>query len=168
MFQELINAALLNKRERDVIQPYSDEYYNVHAYFTSSTPQRYATGRIVNNLIETLNQKQVQRMRLPRFLIVMPDKDIINDTDDLEIGESETVKDIAQNVNWVARQIDIHVRRKCLQINERKPGAICSDDPVIIYVPMMPRTERYDENSRMGKICSFRAKYNEILNEAAN
>ena len=170
-FQQDINASQMNKRERDVVQPYLDEYYNVRGNIESSIPQRYATGRIINNVIEALNQKQPQRHRLPRFLVIMPDKDLINDLENLNVDEEgdnkEVFKEIAYLVNYLTRQIDIIVRRKRLQISEKKPGAICADDPIVIYVTMLNRVDRFHPESRMGKICYLRSKFNDLLNEAA-
>ena len=117
-FQEQINKAFVTKRNRDAIQPYLNDYYNVHGYFTSSVMQDRATGRILNVLIEVLNQKQIARQRLPRFLVVVLDKDIIADLNSFKVG---AVKNLATLVNWLTCQIDIVIWRKRLQIADKKP-----------------------------------------------
>ena len=165
VLQERINNILLNKR--DVIHPYVNDYYNVHSFYTPKIPQKSTCGKIVNVLIDALNQKQATRHRLPRFLIIMPDKDIFNDLDNFEkLKHGQIVKGLAKIVNWLMRQVDIYVRRKHLQISEKKPGAVCAEDPVVIYVNMIPRVDRFHEDSKMGRICSYGMKFSEILNEA--
>ena len=57
-------------------RPYLLRYYNVMTqYVQSSSIARLAPGRILNSLIDLINEKK----RLPRFLIVIIDKDILND-----------------------------------------------------------------------------------------
>ena len=89
------------------------EYYNVNGYyFSPSNLMPSATSRIVNAVLDALNDQE----RLPHFMIVIMDKDLMNDLTDL----SEPVKDIAALVNWVSRQIDIMIRCKRLQISEKR------------------------------------------------
>ena len=74
----------------------------------------------------------------------------------------------ANLVNWLVRQCDIMIRRKCLQIMEKKPGAIFNEEqPKIIFTTMIRRVELFKKGSRLANICSMRSKFNKILNEAA-
>ena len=46
-------------------------------------------------------------------------------------------------------------------------GAVHGDDPKIIFVTMIQRVDRYPEGSEMANICILRAKFNDLLNDAA-
>ena len=154
--------ALLNKAklDRKATKPYLHEYYNTKGYYYSSSYIQSAISRMLNKLIEALNEND----RLPRHLIVLMDKDIINDLQNFEFGAT---KNLANMVNWLTRQIDIFIRRKRLQIMEKKPGAVTGNNPKVIYVTMIRHQERFSRSSRMASICTFRRKFNEMLNEAA-
>ena len=47
-----------------------------------------------------------------------------------------------------------------------RPGIVNGNDPMVIYVTMVRRVERYPEDSKMAKLCTFRVKFNDLLNEA--
>ena len=72
---------------------------------------------MINSVIKALNDNQ----RLPKFLIVILDKDILDDLKSFEFGVE---KEMAVILNWLTRQIDIVIRRKKLQIATAKPGAL--------------------------------------------
>ena len=103
--------------------------------------------------------------KLPRYLVVVMDKDIIQSINLFNYGAYQV---IAETVNWLTRQIDITVRRKRLNITEKKPGAIANEyEPTIIYTMMVRRPQTYPMGSKMESICSLRTKFNNVLNEAA-
>ena len=57
-------------------QPYLYDYYNVFGYYMlRSSGNRRAIGRVLNSLIVGLNT----RHQLPRLIILMLDKDVIED-----------------------------------------------------------------------------------------
>ena len=90
--------------DRRVIKPYLADYYNVKGYFyRHSHLMTSATARILNSTTEALNDNQ----RLPRFLIVAIDKDMINDLQDFEYGSTKNLESL---IHWITRQIDITVR----------------------------------------------------------
>ena len=60
------------------------------------------------------------------------------------------------------------IRRKRLQITEKKPGAIEGEHPEIIYANMIRRVQRYHWQSKIAMACSLRNKFNNILNEGAS
>ena len=115
-------------------------------------------ARICNSIVEGLNS----RPRLPRLIIVVPDSDIIADINEYEFG---TPREIRLNLRWLIRQIDMVIRRRKLEILEKKPGAVYDSDPKIIYVKMVKRSKFYPQSSKIAKICTMRAKFNNELNE---
>ena len=157
-FRGIINAAKLNKKSW---KPYLLDYYNSKGYYYQSNNWlESATSWILNKLTEALNEND----RLPKYIVMMPDKDIIADLNDFEFGAT---KNIANLTNWLMRQCEIMVHRKKLQIMEKKPGAVIDNHPTFIYVNMIRRLERYPRNSKMADICKMRSKFNQILNEGA-
>ena len=101
--------------------PYLQEFYNIHGFFyTSLGFFKYATTRIRSSLIDGLNHEKGSK-RLPRYVVVMPDKDLLDDTD---VKLPEAKQDLAKIINWLSRQIDIAIIRKKLQLSEKKPGAV--------------------------------------------
>ena len=128
---------------------------------TSSYVMTSATARILNSLIDGLNENN----RLPRFLLIALDKDVIGDLKMFDFGVS---KNLLALVNWLTRQIDIVIRHKKLQISEKKPGALGSkEDPVIIYINMLRCAQTYDNKSKLAQVCSLYYKFNSILDDAA-
>ena len=140
---------------------YLYDYYNVFTYVPS--PSMGATRTIActfNAAVEGLNNKR----RLPRFVIVIVDKDIIEDVNIFEYGAS---KAIFKNVEWLVRQINIHIKRKRLEVLETKPGAVYTSDPKIVFVTMIRCPVIFDLGSCMEKVVALRSKFNAILNELA-
>ena len=142
-------------------KPYLHDYYNIKGYFYTASWVTSATSRILNKLIEALNEND----KLPKMLIFVMNKDIISDLKDFNFGAT---KNLANIVNWLTRQCKIAIRQKKLQILKRKPGASISDKfPIIMYTTMIRRAEMYLRNSKIAQICSLRSKFNEILHEIA-
>ena len=153
-----MNAAKLSKKNW---QPYTLDYYNPKGfYYSSSSWLESATSRILNKLIDALNKND----RLPKYILIFPDMDIIADLKKFDFG---TANILANITNWLMRQCDVLVRRKKLQITERKPGAIIDNHPTLIYVKMIRQPERYPQGSKLANICKLRTKFNDILNEGA-
>ena len=117
-------------------------------------------GRVLNSFIEALNEGR----RLPRFLIVMLDKEIIEDINVFDYGASSEIID---NVNWLVRQIDIAIQRRKTATLAVKPGALYSTDPKVIFTTMIKRPLHFPTKSRMEKVVSLRTKFNNAINDAA-
>ena len=75
-------------------------------------PQRPAIGRMVNATIEAINQEK----KLPKYLIVIPDGDIIRDIEDFDYGANRF---LAKQINWLVKNINLAVRRFHLQLLEK-------------------------------------------------
>ena len=128
---------------------------------TSASRVTTATSRILNKLIDALNKND----RMPKYIIFLLDKDIIGDLKSIEYGAT---KNLANIVNWLARQCDILIHRKKLQISEKKPGASMGRNfPVCIFTTMLRRLEMFNRESNIARACAMRPKFNEIINEAA-
>ena len=82
-------------------QPYLLEFYNIKKFYNLSPGVR-VIARIINALIEAIDERQ----KLPRFLLVILDKDILAD---LDVYDPQIVRLIRQMVNWVVKQIQITI-----------------------------------------------------------
>ena len=122
----MMNESLEN---RHLPRTYIQEYYNVRD-FAKTGELGNSISRIRNVVIEAINDND----RLPCFLLVFIDKDIIRDTN---VFASDAVKCVRDVTDWITRQINILIRCKRLELIEHKPGAIYCKDPVIIYVKML-------------------------------
>ena len=89
--------------------PYLEEYYNVDTFFSMNADVKTnGLSRIFNATIDALNEEH-----LPRFLVIVIDKDILQDLKNIEFG---VVKSISTMVHWLTRQIDIAVHRKKIPV----------------------------------------------------
>ena len=143
------------------MQPYIYEYYNIMAFWNSPTLQGLRViARVLNSFIEALNKG----CRLPWFLLVVLDKDIIEGVRSFNFG---TAKEILDNIKWLVKQIDVMIDCKRLKITQLKLGAVYSTDPKIVLITMIRHPLQFPSNSQMEKVVSLRAKFNNALNEVA-
>ena len=113
--------------------------------------------------MDSLNDKD----RLPRFLIITLDKDILNDFKNFDT-EKEVAADIALVSNYLTRQVDIAVHRKKCQISAAKLGALgCESDLTVIYIDMIERLNiAFTGSSKMNTLINFRYMFNYLLHKA--
>ena len=152
-----------NSGDGKVVLPYLFEFYNVMAYFQKeSSGVRSLLARVLNALVAGLNEKP----RLPRYIVVVLDMNLL---DQINIWEPEAAVIKACNILacWLAKKINILIKRKRLSISEKNPGAVFGEDPRVIYVKMLRRAEFYPLSCHLGKVCAARTKFNESLNMAA-
>ena len=140
---------------------YMQEYYNIHGCFelAQSGVQR-VTARIINLLIAACNKFH----KLPRFIVVMPDKDLLCDMDVFHHQVQEILK---TNVDWMVRHISITIHRKKAELLDKKPGSLYAGHPAVIFIRMI-RCPSYGlmGKSRSYRIYELRSKFNEALNDA--
>ena len=140
---------------------YLIDCYNVKPFYPlNKTLIEESVGRIFNAFMEGLNDNHY----LPKLLIVVIDKDIIDDINVFDYGAHKVLK---LHINWLMKNIDIALQCRCLQLIEKQPGAVPYDYwPTIIYVPMIKRMERYPQKSCIAKICALTNKFKELMNDA--
>ena len=96
-------------------------------------------ARIFNAFVEALNN----RHRLPKYVIVVPDKDIITSLKNYNIGLTLVM---GAALHYLIRQFDIQIQRRHLDLQDKKPGAIFSekcieDNGDEIGNPVLPDTK---------------------------
>ena len=161
MFPSLQNLKQQAKLLKTPI-PYLYEYYNVFGYYSMVTSGiRCAIARVYNSLVVGLNTREC----LPRLIVIMLDKDIIEDVS--FHGHYETDDVITKNIEWLFRQISIVIKRKHAELSDKKPGAVYSLDPKVVVVDMLKRPLQFPNDSNMQLIAQLRSCYNSIVNDAA-
>ena len=59
----------------------------------------------------------------------------------------------------------MNIKRKRLELLEKRPGSLYDDDPRVIYVKMVRRAKYFPSESKAAKTCTMRTKFNNLLNE---
>ena len=94
--QTMKTEAAVNKRQ----QPYMYDFFNIRCYFQQSDGSADGTlHKIYNALVEALNQKA----HLPRYLMVIPDRDLILQADHYNQGLNHILD---KDILWLTKQIE--------------------------------------------------------------
>ena len=134
------------------------QFFNVKMVQKSGElPTQSAMSRTLNALIDAVNHKDA---KLPKYAVVMMDSDILHD---LDMHDEDTAKMIPDLVDWFMQQIHTVIRRKRIDILEKRPDAGCTTK--IILVRMLRRIGVFDD--RTMAIGNYRAKFNDSLNNSA-
>ena len=148
-------------KDKELIPPFMHEYYNIRSFENKlSSGVKYANTRIVNSLIDVINNKE---LRLPKYLYVICDKDILNDTTRFEKDE-DAIEVMRDTVSWMVRKIDLSIKRKRLSRLEKRPGSVSGYTTTIIFIRMIRRVGSFHEGTRMARICELRSRFNDALN----
>ena len=134
-------------------------YYNIVLFFTSGTSQiRSLMARVINSIIEGLNSKE----RLPKYVLILLDKDLIESLDYFVFGISEALDDC---VSWLVKQVNKLFEIRCEDLCSKKPGALSTaTERRVIWLAMLHRNLVAD--NRMKQIYNKKSKFNRALEEA--
>ena len=134
--------------------PYLYEMYNIHGYYQSIRSMVPGLARLVNAFTEGMNK----RLRLPKFIIIIMDKDIVHLVKNAEQGSYEMLR---KCLVWLVKQVSTLIQRKRIDLFDKKPGSLAKDSPKVVWVKMLRRPE--DENFK--EINALRGRFNKILEE---
>ena len=110
------DAIKLKSTEKNAsYKPYLMQYYNVVNMYKITSGVSKAVARILNALIETINAEQ----KLPRFLVVIPDKDLLSD---INVFDGYAACAITNSVDWLVKQIHVVISRKKSELMVKRPG----------------------------------------------
>ena len=136
--------------------PYLYNYYNVVLYFPSPTSHlKSLLARLYNAIIEGLNSK----VKLSRYVFILPDADLIKDMDLYDCGISDMLHII---IKWLVTNVGkaFEIRRE--QLQRLKPGALgTTTEPRLIWLAMVARP--FIEDKNFSKIFKARFKFNTAL-----
>ena len=148
------NAAKVNNNS----PPYLFQHYNVKSYYNTTSPASKGLARLLNLLIEALNE----RARLPKYIIMIPDKDIIIETKCFGFGTSYI---LWSAVYFLIKQMEIFLSRCQIDWIDKNPGAVIEPDfPVIIWIRMLKRPSKLWLLGQ-GKALRLKVKFNSVLEE---
>ena len=121
-------------REEKSLMPYIFDYYNIKFFMEKQLhPQKNMMARIVNSLIEALNENKAN---LPCFVLVMLNADIMKYIDFYTYGVSRiTGKCLSWMINTMEKIINAHKD----ELRKHKAGSIAANEPKIIWVTMMSK-----------------------------
>ena len=146
--QEMLRDAKADRKDG----PYVYEMYNVHC-FTSKPAS--LTRSIPARLVQTVSSRcLMNHTTSPRFIIIIPDWDILKYIDHFTFGVEKVVSEI---IDWMTINITRAIEAKKDQLYKIKPGSITTTEPKIVWVKMLQRLRSFE------KILTVRAKYNSVL-----
>ena len=125
--------------------PYLFDYYNVVGKaMTDSFSTRNGLARIINPLVDALNSA----VRLPRFVIVIPDWDILRDMKLMRFGVSYMS---GCSLNWLCQQMDTLFTARKQDLFDKRRGSVLDYEPLFVWVQIIQRPGRCDEMKVRGK-----------------
>ena len=150
-FQNLRDKA---KDKKDI--PYVFQQYNVTPYHVPKLSNlRFASTRIFNSFVSGLNEFD----HLPKHVMVIPDKDLIESISLCDYGIAEILED---NLKWLLININRQIELRQIDLRNKRIGALGStSEPRLIWVTMLCRPE----NSHNKDVFSLARKFNQILEE---
>ena len=98
-FEDIIEQTTSDKRKLK-LPPYIQDYFNVLGFTDKSNSATTVVGCTLNALTEAVNQRE----RLPKFLIVIMDDDILKD---LDVFTYDIQKAITEVTTWFVKQIGV-------------------------------------------------------------
>ena len=119
--------------------------------------------RMLNAFIKALNDKECKR--LPRIVIFVPDWDIVRYLGFYKSGAKPLFDEI---INWMILNAERAIQSKKDSLSHKKPGAVVSSEPKVVWVKMIERvggeferalTVRYRFNAAMEDQLAKRRKH---------
>ena len=120
-------------------EPYLFSNYNVFSYCAEVwSNTRPFLARIVNVVVKGLNEDLATRYYLPRYVIIMLDKDLINNIGLFDYGESRSIED---TLKWLLININRVFELRKTDLLAKKVGAVSSSaEPRLIWVTLAKKT----------------------------
>ena len=143
-------AAIMKKNS----PPYLFQHFNIKEYYAEAATRGLA--RFVNLLIEALND----RKRLPRYIMVIFDKDLLIAIK-RETSKFNTGIVISATIHYIVQQSNILIERRKIDLFDRKPGALLPVDPTFIWIRML----KHPQGGFNQEVTALRGKFNSILEE---
>ena len=134
--------------------PHLFEFYNIFGYCQNVSSMVRGLSHFYNPLIEALNA----RIKLPKYIILIWDRDFIEHADVVEhiAGAPHTYPMI---IEWIISKMENVIHHRKTELIDKKPGAIMLNSPEFIWVKMLKRLKAYAEH----KLFSLRGKFNNAL-----
>ena len=160
-YLDILQTTTKKKGEQEIIPPYIHEFFNVKPCYYTGASSDMALMWVINALIKSVNGKDAT---LPKYLVVILDHNILQDL--LHFNEEVNVTTIQMVTKWLVRQINTTVRRKRIDLLEKRPGSLSSFATKIIFVKMLRRIGKYGDNTLASNLNKLRPRFNDALNDA--
>ena len=133
-------------------RPFLYKMFNFEMFFTEPlNPIRPVISRIYNALIKALNKHE----HLPRYVFVMPDKDIIASINNYDYGSRLLIE---RSIDWLLKQIAKALITRCKDLHKVRKGAALVNLPRVYWIKMLPRP--YTTSIELKQILTQRHKFN--------
>ena len=132
--------------------PYLYDQYNVTFFHMAKSEVKNVLLRWINSFTEAINKH-----RLPRFIIFVPDDDIITGiVTENHPGVSRTLGEV---VSWITGKIVDLIEDKKKEMGEIRSSSISLTEPKSIWIQALERPRAKEASQLLIK------KYNDILEE---
>ena len=127
--------------------------YNMTKFTPDSIGQMCSSvlARILNRLIDAINIHHI----LPRFIVIMPDWDILWNINYFDFGVSRIIGDCLE---WLVREIDRIITTKKLDVSRKCVGAVMPTEPKIMWFAMIAHPSP-------SHLLALQRKFNVVLEE---
>ena len=138
--------------------PYICEQFNVSIHTMKKHLVRPILPRILNTVIEGMNKTT----KLPSFIVLVLDKDLIEQLGTFEYGMKQMLED---GLKWLMKHIRRSIDIRIDDIMQKRPGAILFT-PRVVWIKMInrPFTSNHPDDLRV-KTMSWRKKFNDIIDQ---
>ena len=135
--------------------PYLHQNFNIFGFHQKHLSAVKGLARILNAFTEGLNT----RPKLPKYVIMVPDKDMITCIDYFSFGATDVFE---KCLTWILQQIDNYLARRETDLINKKPGALFGDSsPQIIWIRMLKRP--YNGFQEFDQILALCNRFNNAL-----
>ena len=122
-------AAIRAKKER----PFDFEFFNVKCY-TANPASR--TKEVPVRLVNCITKARNDRTRLPKYIILVPDADIVKNINYYNFGFRSLAE---KDIEWMAKTIKKELELRKDELAKVQKGSILYREPKIIWVEMIDR-----------------------------
>ena len=148
--QRLKNEAIVAKESI----PFLYQFFNIQAFYAGTETKGNIMSRLLNSFIEALNENT----KLPRYVIMIPDWDIVRSTN-FDYGATTMFEEM---IGYLCKQINKCITRCRDDIMSKKPGALSSTfEPRVIWICMINRP--IEDSKDMKELMIHRGKFNRTL-----
>ena len=137
------------------ILPFFFEYYNLSAYYKTSDVRTPVLARINNALVEAMNKE----IKLPRYILIIPDKDILEDA---KFDNYKVIELMEQIVRYLANEMYGNIETRKEDLYCKKAGSLLPAEPRIVWVKMLVRP--FIQNAKK-YVFPYTKRFNEVLND---
>ena len=147
------NSATVNPQPKANMFLYKN--FNVHTFYANLSTR--GLNRYIFPFVEALNA----RHKLPKYILIAPDKDMIQKFLDKGFGRSLVM---GACLNYIINKLDMYIQRRRTDLADKCPGATAPEDfPLFIWVRMLKWP--YILGDTATSIFSLRPKFNSILED---